>query len=140
MPTCRELNIGFVPYSPLGRGFLTGRFASPEDLPEGDWRRNNPRFQGENFYANLAIVRRVQGLAARKHCTAAQLALAWLLAQGDDIVPIPGSKVRSRLEENAAAVDIVLTPDEIEELSAAAPHGAAAGTRYTEGGMATINR
>ena len=123
LAACRELNIGFVPYSPLGRGFLTGRFASPEDLPEGDWRRNNPRFQGENFYANLAIVRRVQGLAARKHCTAAQLALAWLLAQGDDIVPIPGSKVRSRLEENAAAIDIVLTPDEVEELSAAAPHG-----------------
>ena len=140
LAACRELNIGFVPYSPLGRGFLTGRFASPDDLPEGDWRRNNPRFQGENFYANLAIVRRVQGLAARRHCTAAQLALAWLLAQGDDIVPIPGSKVRSRLEENAAAVDIVLTPDEIAELSAAAPQGAAAGTRYTEGGMATINR
>ena len=140
LAACRELNIGFVPYSPLGRGFLTGRFASPEDLPEGDWRRNNPRFQGENFYANLAIVRRVQGLAARKHCTAAQLALAWLLAQGDDIVPIPGSKVRSRLEENAAAIDIVLTPEEVEELSAAAPHGAVAGTRYTEGGMATINR
>jgi aryl-alcohol dehydrogenase-like predicted oxidoreductase len=140
LATCRELKIGFVPYSPLGRGFLTGRFASPEDLPEGDWRRNNPRFQGENFYANLAIVRRVQGLAARMHRTAAQLALAWLLAQGDDIVPIPGSKVRSRLEENAAAVDIVLAPDEIAELSAAAPQGAAAGTRYTEGGMATINR
>src|SRR6476661_1847734 len=140
LATCRDLGIGFVAYSPLGRGFLTGRFRTPDDLPEGDWRRNNPRFQGENFYANLAIVRRVQGLAARNHCTAAQLALAWLLAQGDDIVPIPGSKVRSRLEENAAAVDIVLTADEVEELSAAAPHGAAAGTRYTEGGMATINR
>src|SRR4030095_2733582 len=111
LATCRDLNIAFVAYSPLGRGFLTGRFKRPEDLPEGDWRRNNPRFQGENFYANLAIVHRVQGLAARKHCTAAQLALAWLLAQGEDIVPIPGSKATSRLEENAAAVDIVLTSD-----------------------------
>jgi aryl-alcohol dehydrogenase-like predicted oxidoreductase len=140
LATCRELNIGFVPYSPLGRGFLTGRFTSPEDLPEGDWRRNNPRFQGENFYTNLEIVHRVQGLAARKHCTAAQLALAWLLAQGDDIVPIPGSKVRSRLEENARAVDIVLTADDLAELSAAAPQGVTAGTRYAEGGMATVNR
>jgi aryl-alcohol dehydrogenase-like predicted oxidoreductase len=140
LATCRELNIGFVPYSPLGRGFLTGRFASPDDLPADDWRRNNPRFQGENFYANLALVHRVQGLAARKHCTAAQLALGWLLAQGEDIVPIPGSKARSRLEENAAAIDIVLTPDHLAELSAAAPPGVAAGTRYAEGGMATDNR
>jgi aryl-alcohol dehydrogenase-like predicted oxidoreductase len=140
LATCRELNIGFVPYSPLGRGFLTGRFASPDDLPEGDWRRNNPRFRGDNFYANLGIVHRVQGLAARKHCTAAQLALAWLLAQGEDIVPIPGSKVRSRLEENVAAVDVVLTPDDLAELSAAAPPGVTAGTRYAEGGMATVNR
>jgi aryl-alcohol dehydrogenase-like predicted oxidoreductase len=140
LATCRELNIGFVPYSPLGRGFLTGRFSTPDDLPEGDWRRNNPRFQGQNFYTNLAIVHRVQGLAARKHCTAAQLALAWLLAQGEDIVPIPGSKVRSRLEENAAAADIVLTADDLAELSAAAPQGVAAGTRYAEGGMATVNR
>ena len=107
---------------------------------KGDWRRSNPRFQGENFYANLELVHRVQGLAARKHCTAAQLALAWLLAQGGDIVPIPGSKVRSRLEENAAAVDVVLSPDDLAELSAAAPHGVAAGMRYTEGGMATVNR
>jgi aryl-alcohol dehydrogenase-like predicted oxidoreductase len=140
LATCFELNIGFVPYSPLGRGFLTGRFSTPEDLPEGDWRRNNPRFQGQNFYTNLAIVHRVQGLAARKHCTAAQLALAWLLAQGEDIVPIPGSKARSRLEENAAAADIVLTADDLAELSAAAPQGVAAGTRYAAGGMATVNR
>jgi aryl-alcohol dehydrogenase-like predicted oxidoreductase len=140
LATCRELNIGFVPYSPLGRGFLTGRFSTPDDLPEGDWRRNNPRFQGQNFYTNLAIVHRVQGLAARMHCTAAQLALAWLLAQGEDIVPIPGSKVRSRLEENAAAADIVLTAGDLAELSAAAPQGVAAGTRYAEGGMATVNR
>jgi aryl-alcohol dehydrogenase-like predicted oxidoreductase len=140
LATCRELHIGFVPYSPLGRGFLTGRFTSPDDLPQGDWRRNNPRFQGENFYANLDLVHRVQGLAARKHCTAAQLALAWLLAQGEDIVPIPGSKVRSRLEENTAAVDVVLTSDDLAELAAAAPRGVAAGMRYTEGGMATVNR
>jgi aryl-alcohol dehydrogenase-like predicted oxidoreductase len=140
LATCRHLNIGFVPYSPLGRGFLTGRFTSPNDLPEGDWRRGNPRFQGANFYANLELVHRVQGLAARKHSTAAQLALAWLLAQGEDIVPIPGSKVRSRLEENAAAVDVVLSPDDLAELSAAAPHGVAAGMRYAEGGMATVNR
>jgi aryl-alcohol dehydrogenase-like predicted oxidoreductase len=140
LATCRDLNIAFVAYSPLGRGFLTGRFRSPEDLPQGDWRRNNPRFQGENFYANLELVHRVEGLAARKHCTAAQLALAWLLAQGDDVVPIPGSKVRSRLEENAAAADIILTADDLAELSAAAPHGVAAGTRYAAGGMATVNR
>ena len=137
---CRELKIAFVAYSPLGRGFLTGRFRSPDDLPPGDWRRNNPRFQGENFYANLELVHRVEGLAARKHCTAAQLALAWLLAQSDDVIPIPGSKLRSRLEENAAAADIVLTADDLAELSAAAPHGVAAGTRYTAGGMATLNR
>jgi len=140
LATCRDLGIGFVAYSPLGRGFLTGRFRTPDDLPEGDWRRNNPRFQGENFYANLDLVHRVEGLAARRHCTAAQLALAWLLAQGEDIVPIPGSKARTRLEENAAAADIVLSPDDLAELSIAAPRGVAAGTRYTEGGMATLNR
>src|SRR3954467_11248159 len=140
LATCRDLNIAFVAYSPLGRGFLTGRFRTPDDLPEGDWRRNNPRFQGENFYANLDLVHRVEGLAARRHCTAAQLALAWLLAQGDDIVPIPGSKARTRLEENAAAADVVLSADDLAELSAAAPRGVAAGLRYTEGGMATLNR
>jgi aryl-alcohol dehydrogenase-like predicted oxidoreductase len=140
LATCRDLNIAFVAYSPLGRGFLTGRFRTPDDLPQGDWRRNNPRFQGQNFYANLELVHRVEGLAARKHCTAAQLSLAWLLAQGDDVVPIPGSKVRSRLEENAAATDIVVSADDLAELSAAAPHGVAAGMRYTEGGMATVNR
>ena len=140
LATCRDLNIAFVAYSPLGRGFLTGRFRTPDDLPEGDWRRNNPRFQGANFYANLDLVHRVEGLAARRRCTAAQLALAWLLAQGDDIVPIPGSKARTRLEENAAAVDVVLSADDLAELSAAAPRGVAAGLRYTEGGMATLNR
>jgi aryl-alcohol dehydrogenase-like predicted oxidoreductase len=139
LATCRELGVGFVAYSPLGRGFLTGRWKSPDDLPPDDWRRNNPRFQGENFVANLAIVRRVEAMAARKHCTAAQLALAWLLARGDDIVPIPGSKVRARVEENAAAADIELTPQEVAELDAAVPPGTAAGTRYAEGGMRTVN-
>jgi len=140
LEACRELGIGFVAYSPLGRGFLTGRFRSPDDLPEGDWRRTNPRFQGENFYKNLELVRRVEDLAAEKRCTSAQLALAWLLAQGNDIVPIPGSKVRARVEENAAAADIVLTAEDLDRLSAAAPKGAVAGTRYTEGGMRAVNR
>jgi aryl-alcohol dehydrogenase-like predicted oxidoreductase len=140
LEACRELGIGFVAYSPLGRGFLTGRFRSPDDLPEGDWRRTNPRFQGENFYKNLELVRRVEDLAAEKRCTSAQLALAWLLAQGNDIVPIPGSKVRARVEENAAAGDIVLTAEDLDRLSAAAPKGVAAGTRYTEGGMRAVNR
>ena len=140
LDTCRELGIGFVAYSPLGRGFLTGRFASPDDLPADDWRRTNPRFQGENFYRNLELVRRVETLAARKSCTPAQLALAWLLAQGDDIVPIPGSKVRSRLEENIHAGDVVLTQADRDELDTVAPKGVAAGTRYTEGGMKSVNR
>ena len=140
LETCRELGVGFVAYSPLGRGFLTGRFTSPDDLPADDWRRSNPRFQGENFYANLELVRRVEALAAGKGCTAAQLALAWLLAQGQDIVPIPGSKVRARVEENAAAADIELTGQDLAALETAAPAGAASGTRYTEGGMKTLNR
>ncbi|HEX2455438.1 MAG TPA: aldo/keto reductase [Vicinamibacterales bacterium] len=140
LETCRDLGIGFVAYSPLGRGFLTGRFKSPDDLAADDWRRTNPRFQGENFVRNLELVKRVEALAARKQCTPAQLALAWLLAQGDDIVPIPGSKVRSRLEENIGAVDVALTPADLQELDALAPKGAAAGTRYTEGGMKAVNR
>jgi aryl-alcohol dehydrogenase-like predicted oxidoreductase len=139
LETCRGLGIGFVAYSPLGRGFLTGRFTSPDDLPADDWRRTNPRFQGENFYRNLELVHRVEALAARKKCTPAQLALAWLLAQGDDIVPIPGSKVRARLEENIHAADITLTQAELDELDAVAPRGVAAGTRYTEGGMKAVN-
>jgi len=138
--TCRELGIGFVAYSPLGRGFLTGRWQRPEDLPADDWRRNNPRFQGDNFRRNLEIVERVRGLAERRGHTPAQMALAWLLAQGEDIVPIPGSKRRNRLEENAAAVDIRLTPEELEEIDALIPAGMASGTRYPEGGMRTINR
>jgi aryl-alcohol dehydrogenase-like predicted oxidoreductase len=140
LDTCRELGIGFVAYSPLGRGFLTGRFTSPDDLPEGDWRRTNPRFQGENFYKNLELVHRVEHVAASKGCTPAQLALAWLLAQGKEIVPIPGSTVRSRVEENAAGADIGLTTEDLEVLSTAAPKGAAAGMRYTEGGMRAVNR
>jgi aryl-alcohol dehydrogenase-like predicted oxidoreductase len=140
LDTCRELGIGFVAYSPLGRGFLTGRFTSPDDLPEGDWRRTNPRFQGENFYKNLELVHRVEQVAASKGCTPAQLALAWLLAQGKEIVPIPGSTVRSRVEENAAGADIGLTTEDLEVLSTAAPKGAAAGMRYTEGGMRAVNR
>ena len=138
--TCRELGIGFVAYSPLGRGFLTGRFKSPADLPEDDWRRGHPRFQGENFNRNLDLVRRVEALARQKGCTPAQLALAWLLAQGPDIVPIPGSKVRARLEENAAAADIELGRADLESLDAAFPKGAAVGLRYPEGGMKTVNR
>jgi aryl-alcohol dehydrogenase-like predicted oxidoreductase len=140
LQTCRELGIGFVAYSPLGRGFLTGRFKSPDDFPEGDWRRMNPRFQGENFHRNLELVGRVEAIAGKKGCTAAQLALAWLLAQGPDIVPIPGSKVRARVEENAKAADITLSGEELRELDSAVPRGAAAGTRYPEGGMRVINR
>jgi aryl-alcohol dehydrogenase-like predicted oxidoreductase len=138
LATCRALGIGFVAYSPLGRGFLTGRFRSIDDLAPDDWRRNNPRFQGENFQKNLEIVERVEALARRKHCTTAQLAIAWLLARGRDIVPIPGSTRQERVEENARAVDITLTPDEIAALE---PVGAAvAGQRYPEGGMRTVNR
>ena len=140
LPLCRELGIGFVPYSPLGRGFLTGRFKQLADLPEGDWRRNMPRFQGENFARNVKIAERVEGLARRKKCTAAQLALAWVLAQGEDIVPIPGTKQRKYLEENVAALGVELSPAEVEEVSAAAPPGAAVGARYPEAGMRAINR
>jgi aryl-alcohol dehydrogenase-like predicted oxidoreductase len=138
LPTVRELGIGFVAYSPLGRGFLTGRFRRFEDLPEGDWRRRSPRFQGDNFRKNLELVQRVQELAAEKKITAGQLALAWLLAQGKDLVPIPGTKHRKYLEENVAAVDIALTAAELERLDAAAPMGATAGERYPD--MSTVNR
>ena len=140
LAACRELGIGFVAYSPLGRGFLTGRFKTADDLRSDDWRRNNPRFQGENFQKNLSIVERVQRVAERKACTPAQLALAWVLAQGDDIVPIPGSKRRERLEENAAAVDVHLTREDLKEIDALVPPGMAAGTRYAEGGMRNLNR
>jgi len=140
LAACRELGIGFVAYSPLGRGFLTGRYTSPDDFAPDDWRRNNPRFQGDNFRQNLAIVERVARVAARKGCTPAQLALAWVLAQGDDIVPIPGSKRRERLEENAAAVSIHLAADDLREIDSLLPAGMAAGTRYPEMGMRMVNR
>lgn len=139
LPLCRELGIGFVAYSPLGRGFLTGRFRRFEDLPEDDYRRNSPRFQGDNFQKNLDLVQRVEDIAGRKRCTPAQLALAWLLAQGDDIVPIPGTKQRRYLEENIDSLAIELTRSDLEEIEDVAPKGAAAGDRYHEAGMRTIN-
>jgi aryl-alcohol dehydrogenase-like predicted oxidoreductase len=130
LPACRELGIGFVAYSPLGRGFLTGAIRSIDDLDEDDYRRFSPRFQGENFQRNLDLVARIQELAERKGCTPAQLALAWVLAQGDDIVPIPGTKKVARLEENAAAVDVELSEDELREIAEALPD--VAGLRYPE--------
>jgi aryl-alcohol dehydrogenase-like predicted oxidoreductase len=136
--TCRELGIAFVAYSPLGRGFLTGRFRSPDDLPPDDWRRLSPRFQGENFQKNLALVAKVEALARAKRRTPAQLALAWLLSRGPDIIPIPGSTRAERVEENAAAVGIQLSADEVAALEALAP--AVAGERYAEGGMRAVNR
>jgi aryl-alcohol dehydrogenase-like predicted oxidoreductase len=139
LPAVRELGIGFVAYSPVGRGFLTGQLKRFEDLPEGDWRRNHPRFQAENFQKNLDLVARVEQVAREKTCTPAQLALAWLLAQGEDLVPIPGTKRRSYLEENAVAVDLRLTPAELRRLDEEVPKGAAAGARYPEGGMRTVN-
>jgi aryl-alcohol dehydrogenase-like predicted oxidoreductase len=139
LPTCRELGVGFVAYSPLGRGFLTGRFKTIDDLPPDDYRRNSPRFQGENFQKNLDLVARVEEIARRKRCTASQLALAWVLAQGDDIVPIPGTKQRKYLEENVRALEVELTPADLEEIDEAAPKGAAAGARYVESGMRTVN-
>jgi aryl-alcohol dehydrogenase-like predicted oxidoreductase len=140
LPTCRELGIGFVPYSPLGRGFLTATIQKMDDLAANDWRRNSPRFQGGNFDRNLEIVHRIEALARRRRCKPAQLALAWVLAQGEDIVPIPGTKRRSYLEENAGALQIELTPQDIAELNEAAPPGATAGMRYPESGMAAVNR
>ncbi len=139
LPLCRELGIGFVAYSPLGRGFLTGRFKSIDDLPADDYRRNTPRFQGDNFQKNLELVERVKKIAQRKQCTPSQLALAWVLAQGDDIVPIFGTKRRQYLEENIRALEIELTPSDLEELDEVAPMGVAAGERYNEAGMRTVN-
>jgi aryl-alcohol dehydrogenase-like predicted oxidoreductase len=139
LPLCRELGIGFVAYSPLGRGFLTGRFRTFEDLPEDDYRRNSPRFQGENFPRNLDLVERVEDIARRKKCTPAQLALAWLLAQGKDIVPIPGTKQRRYLEENVGALQVELSPSDLEEIEEVAPKGVAAGERYNEASMRTID-
>jgi aryl-alcohol dehydrogenase-like predicted oxidoreductase len=139
LPTCRELGIGFVAYSPLGRGFLTGRFRTFEEIPEGDYRRNSPRFQGENFRKNLELVRRVEEIASAKRCTPAQLALAWLLSRGEDVVPIPGSKSRARLEENAKALGVALTADELMQIEEAAPKGIAAGARYPEVAMRALD-
>jgi aryl-alcohol dehydrogenase-like predicted oxidoreductase len=139
LPTVRELGIGFVPYSPLGRGFLTGRITSPEDFEEDDFRRNAPRFQGENFQRNLDLVDRVREIAQEKDVTAGQLALAWLLHQGEDIVPIPGTKRREYLEENAAAADVELTDEDLRRIEEVAPAGAAAGERYDEAGMGAVN-
>jgi aryl-alcohol dehydrogenase-like predicted oxidoreductase len=138
LDTCRALGIGFVAYSPLGRGFLTGRFRSVDDLAPDDWRRNNPRFQGENFQKNLDLVARVEALARTRGCTPAQLAIAWLLSRDDDIVPIPGSTRPERVEENAAAAAIKLSADQIAVLDAVGT--AVAGDRYPEGGMRTLNR
>jgi aryl-alcohol dehydrogenase-like predicted oxidoreductase len=139
LSTCRELGVTFVAYSPLGRGFLTGRFKSPDDFAPDDWRRNNPRFQGDNFAKNLELVARIQRMAKEKNCTPAQLALAWLLAQGSDIVPIPGSRQRDRVEENAGAAEITLTRADLDALNAIAPRGVAAGSRYPEAAMRLVN-
>ena len=140
LATCRELGIGFVAYSPLGRGFLTGQIKSFDDLAADDYRRNSPRFQGENFAKNLGLVKSIEELATRKGCTPSQLALAWVLAQGEDIVPIPGTKRRKYLEENVGAVAVVITPEELRQIDAIAPQGIAAGTRYPEVHMSAINR
>jgi len=140
LQACRELGVGLVPYSPLGRGFLTGQLRRFEDFEPGDYRRNSPRFQGENFQKNLDLVARIEDMAAARGCTPSQLALAWVLAQGSDLVPIPGTKRRDRLDENLGALDHVLCPGEIQELSGLFPPGAAAGARYPESMMRLVNR
>jgi aryl-alcohol dehydrogenase-like predicted oxidoreductase len=137
LPTCRELGIGFVAYSPLGRGFLAGRFTSPDELDENDFRRTGPRFTGENLEANLELAAKVRQIAAEKGVTPAQLAIAWVLARGDDLVPIPGTKRRSYLEQNAGAVEVELTADELARIDAELPEPA--GERYNEAGMASVN-
>jgi aryl-alcohol dehydrogenase-like predicted oxidoreductase len=139
LAACRELGIGFVAYSPLGRGFLTGQIKRFEDLAADDYRRFSPRFQGENFERNLALVGRVEALAREKGCSSAQLALAWVLAQGDDVVPIPGTKRRARLEENAGAADVLLTDHDLARIDEVAPRGAAAGERYPAEYMRLVN-
>jgi aryl-alcohol dehydrogenase-like predicted oxidoreductase len=136
----RELGIGFVPYSPLGRGFLTGQFKRFEDLAPDDFRRMSPRFQGENFQKNLNLVTRIEEIAREKKCTPAQLALAWVLAQGEYIVPIPGTRRRKYLEDNLAAINIKLTPDDLARIDKVAPKGVAAGMRYPEFAMATLDK
>jgi len=140
LPTCRELGIGFVPYSPLGRGFLTGQIKTPADLPADDRRHTFPRFQGENFQKNLDLVKKIQQLAAQKKCTAGQLALAWVLAQGQDVVPIPGTKRVKYLEENMGALNVTLTKQEIEQIESIAHPHTIAGDRYHPHGMQGVNR
>jgi aryl-alcohol dehydrogenase-like predicted oxidoreductase len=140
LDTVRELGIGFVAYSPLGRGFLTAKIRSVDDLAKDDWRRGMPRFEQENFRRNLELVDRIRALAADKRCTPAQLALAWVLAQGNDLVPIPGTKRRQYLEENVGALDIRFTPEEIAEIDTILPLGAAAGARYSKPGLQTVNQ
>jgi aryl-alcohol dehydrogenase-like predicted oxidoreductase len=140
LPVLRELGIALVAYSPLGRGFLAGRFRSPDDLGPGDWRRNNPRFQGENFRKNLALADRVRELARTKDCTPAQLALAWLLRRHDDVIPIPGTSSISRLEENVGALKVRLTAEDLDHIERAAPKGAAAGERYDPAMLELTNR
>ena len=140
LATVRELGIGFVAYSPLGRGFLTGRFRALEDLPEDDTRRNHPRFQGENFERNLHLVRTVEEIAREKGATPSQIALAWLLAQGQDVVPIPGTKRRNYLEENLGALDVSLEPGDLQRIETAFPFGAASGERYPAQALAAVNR
>jgi aryl-alcohol dehydrogenase-like predicted oxidoreductase len=139
LPTCRELGITFVAYSPLGRGFLTGAYKSINDLAPDDWRRNNPRFQGENFQKNLDLAKRIEQIAAEKKCTPAQLALAWVLAQSNDIVPIPGMRKMKHLEQNLGALNVNLTPQDLKRIDEAFPFNAAAGTRYPEPGMKAVN-
>jgi aryl-alcohol dehydrogenase-like predicted oxidoreductase len=138
LPVCRELGIGFVPYSPLGRGFLTGQFKSLDDLPDNDWRRNDPRYAGDNFAENLKIVDVVRAVADAHKVTPAQIALAWLLAQGDDVAPIPGTKRRVTMEDSIAAADVTLSVDDLATLNAAAPVGGTAGPRYGEMGMKMV--
>jgi aryl-alcohol dehydrogenase-like predicted oxidoreductase len=140
LPTCRELGIGFVAYSPLGRGFLTGQFKSPDDFAPDDYRRNSPRFQGENFARNLELVGHVRQLADAKGCTPSQLALAWVLSRGDDIVPIPGTKRAKYLDENLAATTVSLSAADLAEIDAAMPAGAVAGDRYNEMGKRSVDR
>ena len=140
LPTCRELGIGFVAYSPLGRGFLTGQIKRFEDLAADDYRRHSPRFQGDNFQRNIELVRRIEAIAAKKRCRPSQLALAWVLAQGEDIVPIFGTKRRAYLEENLAALNVELTARDLKRISEVAPHGVAAGARFSEAMMGLVNR
>jgi aryl-alcohol dehydrogenase-like predicted oxidoreductase len=140
LPTLRELGVGFVPFSPLGRGFLTGQITSPDDFPADDARRGMPRFSGENFQRNLDLVAKVQALAEAKGVLPSQLALAWLLAQGNDIVPIPGTKRRTYLEQNLGAVDVTLTAADLDELDKAFPADGVAGDRYNAGGMEMVGK